>query len=170
METIAVYCEPVIKTYGFLVKTGLSLMRISYPADQMTAWGERIQKSDLKSGCLLMAVGHAFDGKRIHLSLLFENSTIDGDKNNLETLLKKEPRTSLHVDNPVELIYFQGPHYGDRYGIADAAFRPFTKKMLTILACGCTGASIYIVVPENKAQIAVNLLSEKFAVPCAQGN
>jgi aspartokinase len=170
LETIAVYWEPIIKTYGFMVKTDLSLMRLSFSTNRMAAWGERIQALDMTAGDFIMAVGHVFDGKRLQLSLLFENSRGSLNKNKLETSAKKEPRMSLYVDSPVELIYFQGPHYGDRYGIADAAFRPFVDKRLTILASACTGASIYIVVPENQARIAVKLLSEKFAVPHADDN
>ena len=66
---------------------------------------------------------------------------------------------------PVELIYFQGPHYGDRYGIAHAAFGTLEAQNLKILAAGCTGASIYIIVPEKSAQTAVRCLSEAFEIP-----
>lgn len=165
METIAVYWEPIIKTYGLFVKTDLSLVRISFPADQITFWGSRIQESDQAEGRFIMVVGHVFDGNRIQLSLLFENSNSGIEKKLLETITEKLPATSITVDTPVELIYFQGPHFGDRYGIADTAFTPFVKNKVTILASACASASIYIVVPEYTARIAVKILSEKFVVP-----
>jgi len=165
LETIAVYWEPIIKTYGLFLKTDLSLVRISFPIDQTTFWGSRIQESDQAEGGFIMVVGHIFDGNRMQLSLLFENSKSGVEKKILETIIEKQPATFITVDTPVELIYFQGPHFGDRYGIADAAFTPFVENKVTILASGCASASIYIVVPEHMAQLAVKILSEKFIVP-----
>ena len=166
METIAVYWEPIIKTYGFSVKTDLSLVKISFPSNWIATFGAKVGELDtnLTGGGFNMLVGHLFDGKRMQMNLLFENRGTDLI-GRLNKLVNKEPAISLHVDTPVELIYFQGPHYGDRYGIADAAFSPFNENKISILASGCSSASIYIVVSENNSGTAVKFLSEKFAVP-----
>jgi aspartokinase len=168
LETVAVYWESIIKTYGFSITTDLTLVGISFPVDQATAVGSRIRELDATGGSFVMVVGQVFDGARMQLNLLFENGASGFDEKPLEAIVEEEPRFSFRIETPVELIRFHGPHYGDRYGIADAAFSRFEENRLAVLASGCTGASIYIVVPENKARIAVELLSEKFAVPNTQ--
>ena len=71
----------------------------------------------------------------------------------------------FEIDSPVELIYFQGPHFGDRYGIADAAFRALAGQ--EVLAAGFSGASVYIVVADKQAQATIECLSEAFITPAA---
>jgi aspartokinase len=73
--------------------------------------------------------------------------------------------SGLRVDADVELIYFQGPHFGDRYGIADAAFGALFAADVPVLAAACTAASIYIALPKDTAGRACKALSESFVVP-----
>ena len=71
----------------------------------------------------------------------------------------------MQVEAPVELIYFQGPHFGDRYGIADAALGALADAKVPLRAMACSGASVYIVVPEGFARQAGKALSQAFIVP-----
>ena len=72
------------------------------------------------------------------------------------------PGAVSEIETPVDLVYFQGPHFGDRYGIAAAAFGALETQGIQLLAAGCTGASIYIVVPDKRAQAVIRCLSEPF--------
>lgn len=166
METIAVYWEATIKTYGFFVKTDLSLVKFSVPCDRMGDIGEWLQTWKPGTGGFIMASGMLSGDNSFQLSMLFEGKT---DPDSMKTLMENDFLPVPEIDHPVELITFQGPHYGDRYGIADAAFTPFAENNLAVLASACTGAGIYIVVPQNRAKDAVGLLSKKFVVPGAQG-
>ena len=58
-----------------------------------------------------------------------------------------------------------GPHFGDRYGIADSVFRTLTANSVPILAAGCSGSAVYLVLPQGRAQDARQFLSEAFEVP-----
>jgi len=69
------------------------------------------------------------------------------------------------MEAPVELLSFQGPHFGDRSGIANATLNPLLDKNIPILAAGCTGASVYIVVPENQAEVSKQHLEKVFNTP-----
>lgn len=71
----------------------------------------------------------------------------------------------MQTTSPVELVYFHGPHFGDRYGIADMALGTLRRKGLPILAAGCTGASVYIVVPEQRSAEIKQILSDVFDTP-----
>ena len=65
----------------------------------------------------------------------------------------------------MELISFQGPHFGDRYGIADTAFKALDGQKVPVLITVFAGAAVYIVLPEKKLQDARPLLMEAFEVP-----
>lgn len=158
METIAIYWEPIIKTYGIEVRTGLSLVTIPL----------QIENPDLEPLCYLEAAKECDnvviifappspDGG-VHLHLLFDGAPppkTDG----------LEFPSRMQVEVPVELVYFHGPHYGDRYGIANAALGALTDANIPLKAMACSGASVYIVVSEGDAQRGGKALLGAFAVP-----
>ena len=67
--------------------------------------------------------------------------------------------------SPAEMVFFQGPHFGDRYGIVDTALRALAAKGIKMTATACSGSCIYIVLPEGKSEEAVLALSEVFEIP-----
>ena len=71
----------------------------------------------------------------------------------------------LKTTSRVELVCFHGPHFGDRYGIAHTALGTLRRKGLPILAAGCTGASVYIIVPEQQSTEVKHILSDVFDTP-----
>jgi aspartokinase len=71
----------------------------------------------------------------------------------------------IYLSSPVELISFQGPHFADRYGIADSAIKALDNQGIPILIAACSGAAVYLVLPENKLHEARPLLAEAFEVP-----
>ena len=80
-------------------------------------------------------------------------------------LFKLESEKYFHLTSPVELISFQGPHFGDRYGIAYSAFKALDDREVPILVAACSGSVVYIVMPEKKLQEAKLILAEAFEVP-----
>jgi aspartokinase len=71
----------------------------------------------------------------------------------------------MHRVSPAELVFFQGPHFGDRYGIFHAAAKALSDRGLTMLACTCSGSCIYIVLPNGKSGEAVQALADAFEIP-----
>jgi len=69
------------------------------------------------------------------------------------------------VITPVELIYFQGPHFGDRFGIADFTYRALKDDADDLLGAVFSCASIYLVLPEGAAGRAKERLTAAFHVP-----
>ncbi len=154
LETIAVYWEPVIRTYGFQVRTGLTLVCLETGSGP--GWGLSGDDAGLFSGAnLIMAVALPTESGGLRTGLVFSG---------------KVPEASgFHgrADRPVELLYFQGPHFGDRYGIAAAALGALHRAAVPVIAAGCTGASVYIVLEPGRADEAVASLSDAFRVPAA---
>ena len=63
------------------------------------------------------------------------------------------------------MIHFQGPHFGDRYGILDIALDALSGGGIPVLAAACTGASISLILSEKMAEPARALLEEVYEIP-----
>ena len=164
METFAVYWEPIIKTYGMAERTGLVLITAELPQDRLCdggMWLSRMAERFAGDLILIFARPAAPSGLSLHLLL-------DRLPDHAGASIPAEPddiRPGLRVDNGVELVYFQGPHYGDRYGIAAAAVTALVQHGVPILSVVCTGASVYLVTPKGKASAARKALSSAFSSP-----
>jgi aspartokinase len=167
MEIVASYWEPKIKTYGFQKMVDLSLVEVTPGTDGMESLGLAL---------------HSLGEEGIDFQLVFSSSAPEKSgrcffltgRSGLEKLseLKRQDRAgadkgSFRVVSSVELVLFQGPHYGDRFGVADASLRALATEGLGVLATVCTGSCVYLVVPEGTAEGVVSALSESFDVPRA---
>jgi hypothetical protein len=168
LETIAVYWEPIIKTYGFMEKTGLTLVRFSCPNDRMADWGLRIQDWARAGDEFVLVAGSNLNGETLQFNFLFEGPGVARYQAVLDRWTAEEPSLSLQVHRPVELIYFHGPHYGDRYGIAHAALNALAGRGVPVLTMACTGASVYLVLPEGMTGPAREGLGRAFQTPESQ--
>jgi hypothetical protein len=181
METFAVYWEPIIKTYGIIERTGLCLVSLELP-DRIRDGGDCLSHIASRfGGSLILIFSRPATPTGLRLNLLldrFPDNVAAAEK--VETVEKNvqpfQPKdmdlaafddvcSGLRVDNLVELVYFQGPHYGDRYGIAAAAVTALAKRGVPLLAVVCTGASVYLITPKGMACAARNALSDAFSTP-----
>jgi hypothetical protein len=167
METIAVYYESNIKTYGIAQRTGLSMVSLLLPLSAFGQGNRRLCRAAYDAGDLLLAFARPATGGGLRLHLLFEGRPSWHLLEEFSEAADDSNPSGLRVDAEVELVYLQGPHFGDRYGIADAAFRALGAQRIPVLAAACTGASIYLVVPKQTASKAGKALSGTFSVPGA---
>jgi hypothetical protein len=165
VETIAIYWEPIIKTYGFLEKSGLALCRLVFPLEQTAEWGRRIQEMSSSGDGFLLALGQLVDRETLQFNLLLEAQGLARIRLALEQRPALEAQTGIEIETPVELLYFQGPHFGDRYGIADAVWTCLIRRKVPVLALTCTGASVYLILPEGQTATARAALGEAFEAP-----
>ncbi len=165
METFAVYWEPKPKTYGFKEVTDLSLLKIEIRPGKMPQWGLWLMElADLDIGFHLILAKYSTHQK-LRLYILLEKFWADSVLFYIGKQIDMDSETDFHLTYPVELISFQGPHFGDRYGIADTAFKALDGQKIPILITVCAGAAVYIVMPEKKLQEARPLLAEAFEAP-----
>jgi len=165
VETIAVYWEPKPKTYGFKEIIDLSLMSIEIKPEKMSQWGLWLMElADLDIGFQLILAKYSTH-RELRLYILLEKSWADSVLSHMDKRIDSESDKYFHLTSPVELISFQGPHFGDRYGIAYSAFKVLDDHGVPILLTVCSGAAVYIVLPEKKLQEARPLLLEAFVVP-----
>ena len=165
METIAVYWEPKPKTYGFKEVIDLSLLNIEIRPGKMHQWGLWLMElADLNIGFHLILAKYS-TRQKFRLYILLEKFVADKVLSHIDKRIDPESEKYFHLTSPVELISFQGPHFGDRYGIADSAFKALDGQGVPVLITVCSGAAVYIVLPENKLHEARSLLLEAFVVP-----
>ena len=165
METIAVYWEPKPKTYGFKEVIDLSLLNIEIRPGKMHQWGLWLMElADLNIGFHLILAKYSTHQK-LRLYILLEKPWVDRVLSYIGKKIDLDSVKDFYLRSPVELISFQGPHFADRYGIADSAFKALDNQGIPIIIAACSGAAVYIVLPENKLHEARFFLSEAFEVP-----
>ena len=165
METIAVYWEPKPKTYGFKEVFDLSLVTIEIKPDKMIQWGLWLMElADLNIGFHLILAKYSTD-RKLRLYILLEKLWVESVLSYFNKKINLVSEKDFYLRSPVELISFQGPHFADRYGIADSAFKALDNQGIPILIAACSGAAVYIVLPENMLHEARPLLAGAFEVP-----
>jgi aspartokinase len=165
VETIAVYWEPRPKTYGFKEVFDLSLVTIKIKPEEMSQWGLWLMElADINIGFHLILAKYSTD-RELRLYILLEKLWADSVLSYFDKKINLDSEKEFYLRSPVELISFQGPHFADRYGIADSAFKALDNHGIPILIAACSGAAVYIVLPENKLQEARFFLNEAFEVP-----
>ena len=165
METIAVYWEQRPKTYGFREVPDLSLLNIGIRPEAMPQWGLwLIELADLDIGFHLILAKFSAH-RKLHLYILLEKYRADRVCAYIEKRIDGCFETDFRMDYPVDLISFQGPHFGDRYGIADTAFKALDAEGIPILLTVCSGAAVYMVLPGNMLHAARPLLAQAFELP-----
>lgn len=164
METIAVYWENKIKTYGFQIERELSLFQISIAPQALARFGSALfnETSDIHFSWVLVQPSSTHTLK---IYILLDQKWEQPIQALLERYRGNAKVLDLRVKSPVEMVFFHGPHFGDRYGIADTALGTLRRKGLPILIAGCTGASVYIIVPEHCSAEAKDILSDVFDTP-----
>ena len=165
MEISAVYWESKIKTYGFQSVGNLSLLEFTLSLKENVGFGPKISDLDNFEIDFDLVLVQNFSDRMLRLCLIFPSKWEGRVLEHIYAQLRVDNEESIRVESPVELIYFQGPHFGDRFGIADSAFKALLDGGMPVLAFGCSGSAIYLVFPENGSEKAKNLLSPLFEVP-----
>ncbi|MBI5581706.1 MAG: hypothetical protein HY895_21335 [Deltaproteobacteria bacterium] len=164
METIAVYFEPVAKSYGLHTVRGVVMVRTSLtldlsanswpgssPAPQAGKFSFVMLQCEPDGSATLYTVAPPED---IHTVLQSFGWRKAADAGQAELGLQ-----------PVEIVLFQGPHFYERYGIAAAALDKLREKKAELLLAGFSGSMAYIVVPDGTAEVAKAALTECFHLP-----
>jgi hypothetical protein len=164
METIVMYWEPQIKTYGFQVIKDLALYRYRMPAGLPIEWTRAIKRIEDEPNRFHLVYSQLGASSEIDLRLLCEQEqgALLADR------IRAEMPTAgdrLQVTAPVELIFFQGPHFGDRFGIADFTYKAIEEKADVLLAAVFACASVYLIFPEGAADETRARLTAAFRIP-----
>jgi aspartokinase len=79
-----------------------------------------------------------------------------------ETFSAQLGNTALARHSQVEALYIHGPHFGDRYGIANTLVRALERGGVSLLALGCAVSSISVIIRKEDLGQAVQVLEATF--------
>jgi hypothetical protein len=164
METIAIYSESIISTYGFNLLERLIMGHVEVTFDQLTRWGALLQDIAHEPAFRLVWA-QSCRPDCIKFYLLCD----DNQWHKAEPFLIRCPGEGAGIwqryTEAVDLLFFQGPHFGDRYGIMDYTHKALTDKQIPMLAAVCSVATIYLVFPGGQGETAKNELTRLFNIP-----
>lgn len=166
METVAVYWESRIKTYGFAKTINKSLVSFCIPLDMHEAFYAKIvEKTQLDIRYSLLNTQLKQSGQ-IEVVIVTDTEHEAALMVFIQQFNHARP-VKLHIVKPVDMISFQGPHFGDRYGILYAAAKALFENGVKPVSIGCSGSSIHLVFKEGIIEKAVNALNGPFVIPAS---
>jgi hypothetical protein len=167
-ETVAQYVESRIKTYGIQVKTGLTICSATIQQDALESWGLSMDEMTGRGYRFAYASAAIGQNREIRLNLVM-NPNEDGvyDAGIRTHLPPNDAFSQLEFFENAEMICFHGPHFGDRYGIADKALSRLGFPEIPVWLAGCVGSTVSIVVPPAMGAAAAEALSDVFSTPLA---
>jgi len=165
LETIAVYWESRIKVYGITGKPGLAMGVLQFPANRTAHWGERIMELEGALQRFELVTCHGADQERMELFLFIEDTGRDIMVKLMNQWLESETAAQFSMKGPVDMVFLHGPHFQDRFGIAETAFSALAKESIPIVLSGCAGTSMYLVHPEGQGAAAMRILTDTFLIP-----
>ncbi len=166
METIAVYFEPIAKSYGLHRITGVVMVRTPLALE---IWPRSKRMRPLPAG-----PAGKFSFVMLQCDPGEETATLYAvaPPKEIPAVLESFGRRGAgdaggaRLDvQPVEMVLFQGPHFYERYGIAAAALDTLREKKAALLLAGFSGSMAYLVVPDGTAESAMAALAECFQLP-----
>jgi len=160
METIAVYWESRIKTYGFQRIPRLALIELSCPINSIKPMGEVFTRNDMQD---LKAPFIAAQESDRGLSFVFCLPEKEGTAFHAFLEQTNMPTSHRYI-YPVGIIFFHGPHFGDRYGIAETTFSAISKEGIEVIASGCAASSVYLILAQDDLDRAEQVLTKTFEV------
>lgn len=163
VETVAVYWEPRIRIYGMDIQRELSLLQLecdpkAFADDQWLQLGAHKEKFRL-------LVTQAGNERRSRCTFLLQQDFRPALRASISSLLGKNFRAHLVAEEQADMVSFHGPHFHDRYGIAQLTYSSLKKSGCRLLASGCTGTSVNVVVAGGQAEAAAQRLRQVCIVP-----
>jgi len=165
LETIAVYEEEGVKVYGITEKADLALAILRFPTHQIERWGVLIAEFENHIKQFDLITYHATNKDLTELHLLFDREEAERLNKIIKKKVQADPQTEFRLIQPVDILYLHGPHFQDRFGIADVAFNALLQNKINILVAGCAGTSMHLVTPANQGRNSLKILTETFLIP-----
>lgn len=165
METIAVYWEETIRTYGFTLFEGQTCCRMHLTNHEAAQWEQALQTMEEGQALFRLVWAQAESPSHIKFFLLCD----DNHWQNVRSCLTSQKECRCILDkqeiSQVDMVYFQGPHFGDRYGILDFTYKALDRGQIPILGVVCSVASVYLIAPLGRGAEIQKCLSQAFEIP-----
>ncbi len=163
-ETSAAYEEAKIKTYGIMVRDRLTLFSLHIGPSMVEKIASELAQAVSSSDTFSFSAAHTtLQG---HLDWSFLCADPDGKiRTFLSDGLPARASGSTDIRTEMALVSIQGPHYGDRYGIANRTLCALANADIPVRIAGFTGACIFLVMDQDQTGPAEKSLAEVFEKP-----
>ena len=165
METIAVYWEPVIRVYGFELIKDADLIRLRVPISKIGQLGRKISHLSTTGANFVLTVLQYIDPNWAEICCVMKKEHHLKCMANIAVIVKEIDELTLHNQTDIDVLFFHGPHFQDRYGIVAAAMEVLLDQQTTLHLAGCAGTSIYLIIPGGTAEKTKTALAAAFTIP-----
>ncbi len=162
-EVVASYQEKKPKTYGLEYQEGQELVQLNLNRGNMAQFGIAF-KEFARMGLHLTFLSTSPGYEEASGTLVFCLPSSE-TQSYTEIISKIAPQADLESRSPVSVFSMNGPHFGDRYGIASELLHVLNESGVDLLALACTIASIIGVVPSHQIEPAMQAIQGCFEVP-----
>jgi hypothetical protein len=160
---VASYQEKAPRIYTLVQQDDLDLWEVAAPSRialaEVAAWWRRLGEDGGRLPFLL-AVPELPDRLRLVFSLSGEASRIMSQLSE-----RQEAGLIIRRRGPTSAFFTHGPHFGDRYGIAQVMAAALERAGVPLLALSCAISSLSVIVPQAEAAAARRALEEAFGAP-----
>lgn len=166
-QVVAAYQEKVIKIYCLAQEHDLDLWRVSIPSSTILQDLAAVLGDLGAAGWkvpFLVAVPW-LEKRELLVSFCISQH---GGTEVRQFLDRRLPGAAVSCLGPTAAIFIHGPHFGDRYGVADTLLQALDRARVSPLALSCTISSISTVLKQQELGAAVQVLEETFEAPQAQ--
>ena len=162
-EVVASYQEKRPKVYNLAWQKGQNFFRIELKKDDMRAMGT-VFAGFARNGLLLPFLTSSASSTRESLDVYL--CAPGAERNGCSALIHESlPEAMTTTIASVAVFCMNGPHFGDRYGIAGELLEALDHARIHVLALGCAVASISGVVPSDQIERATRAIQGCFEVP-----
>jgi len=162
-EVVASYQEKRPKVYGLEYQEGQKFFHITLNRRHIGQFGATLKEfARLGLHLTFLATGPCGEKGKGKLVICLPAS-----KNHAYTDIISEidPEDVVDSPSPVATFSVNGPHFGDRYGIASELLNALRENHIDLLALNCTIASIIGVAPSNQTEQVIQAIQGCFDVP-----
>lgn len=162
-EVVATYQEQKPKVYGLEYYETQQLLMAKAAKQELARIGTAFNHFAELGLCLTSAVMGPSQGDKDMVLAFCLPTSIDTDYKDIINRFVTE--TDIHRISSVGIFSMNGPHFGDRYGIASELLTSFDRKGIELLCLSCTIASITGVVPSGQMDFTIQAIQDCFDVP-----
>jgi aspartokinase len=161
-EIVCSYREEVIKLYTVVQQAEMDLWNLAVDPGQLAGLGQALGALEPSGTRLPFLVMHAETDQRLILAFCFAAAARQMIAAALDEYL---PEVRPYCLRSVGAFFLHGPHFGDRFGIANTLLGALQNEGVAPLALSCTVSSISVIVRAAELEGALASLRGPFEIP-----
>ena len=162
-EVIASFQEKRPKVYYLEYREERELLQMNVSLSRLPELGMFFRRlGELKVGLGFLATGVSGNPGSVDALVALPDSA---SQESIGLMTRLLPDAKARLRGPVAGFSMNGPHFGDRYGLAGELLNAFKKSGVRLLGLACSIATITGVIPAEHLRPAIETITSCFEVP-----